>query len=321
MTFEELYNKFLQYKKNRVKRSTYNQYNIYTKEFLEKFKNKDVKKISFVHIQSFFDEFAKTRTYKTVTIIKNVIRSVFKYGFKYDLNSEEKMLLFDKLDIVKKNNKNPLELIEKKEEKNKIYTLEDLNKLFSQIKISEEEKFVYIFGLMTGMRVGEILALCWQDINFNEGFISVNKTLANDKKNNSFYLDTPKTENSIRKIYINNELKELLLKYKSLQDFNKSYFEGLYEKSKLDFVFRMRIGRHINQNILSLTIRKIKNIDKNFHFHLLRHSFISQMVNSEVNILYVSRIVGHSNSTITEKIYSHIQESKIKEVMLNAKIS
>ena len=164
MTFEDLYNKFLQYKKNRVKRSTYNQYNIYTKEFLKQFKNKDIKKISFVQVQSFFDEFAKTRTYKTVTIIKNVIRSVFKYGFKYDLNSEEKMLLFDKLDIVKKNNKNPLELIEKKEEKNKIYTLEDLNKLFSQIKISEEEKFVYIFGLMTGMRIGEILALCWQDI-------------------------------------------------------------------------------------------------------------------------------------------------------------
>ena len=320
MTFEDLYNKFLQYKKNRVKRSTYNQYNIYTKEFLKQFKNKDIKKISFVQVQSFFDEFAKTRTYKTVTIIKNVIRSVFKYGFKYDLNSEEKMLLFDKLDIIQKN-KNINEIIEKKEEKNKIYTLEDLNNLFSQIKISEEEKFVYIFGLMTGMRIGEILALCWQDINFNEGFISVNKTLANDKKNNCFYLDSPKTENSIRKIYINNELKELLLKYKSLQDFNKSYFEGLYEKSKLDFVFRMRIGRHITQNILSLTIRKIKNIDKNFHFHLLRHSFISQMVNSEVNILYVSRIVGHSNSNITEKIYSHISENKIKEVMLNSKIS
>lgn len=320
MTFEDLYNKFLQYKKNRVKRSTYNQYNIYTKEFLKQFKNKDIKKISFVQVQSFFDEFAKTRTYKTVTIIKNVIRSVFKYGFKYDLNSEEKMLLFDKLDIIQKN-KNINEIIEKKEEKNKIYTLEDLNNLFSQIKISEEEKFVYIFGLMTGMRVGEILALCWQDINFNEGFVSVNKTLANDKKNNCFYLDSPKTENSIRKVYISNELKELLLKYKSLQDFNKSYFEGLYEKSKLDFVFRMRIGRHITQNILSLTIRKIKNIDKNFHFHLLRHSFISQMINNEINILYVSKIVGHSNSTVTEKIYSHISENKIKEVMLNSKIS
>lgn len=320
MTFEELFKQFIQYKKKRLKRSTIQQYNTFITEFLKVFKSKDIKKISFIQIQNFFDDYSKTRTFNTVKLLKNIVRSIFKYGFKFDFNSEEKMLIFDKLDIIQKN-KNISEIIEKKEEKNKIYTLEDLNNLFSQIKISEEEKFVYIFGLMTGMRVGEILALCWQDINFNEGFISVNKTLANDKKNNCFYIDTPKTENSIRKIYINNELKELLLKYKSLQDFNKSYFEGLYEKSKLDFVFRMRIGRHITQNILSLTIRKIKNIDKNFHFHLLRHSFISQMVNSDINIIYVSRIVGHSNSTITEKIYSHIQESKIKEVMLNAKIS
>ena len=320
MTFEELFLKFIDYKKKRLKRSTIQQYNTFINEFMKVFRKKDIKKITFIQIQNFFDDYTKERTFSTVKLLKNIIKSVFKYGFKFDFNSEEKYLIFDKLDIIQKN-KNINEIIEKKEEKSKIYTLEELNNIFSRIKITEEEKFLYFFGLMTGMRIGEILALTWQDINFEENYISVNKTLSNDKKANCFYVDIPKTENSIRKIYLNDSLKERLLKYKTLQDFNKNYFGSLYEKSKLDFVFRMRGGRHITQNVLSLSIRKIKNIDKKFHFHLLRHSFISQMVNNDINILYVSRIVGHSNSNITEKIYSHIQENKLKEVMLSAKIS
>lgn len=318
MTFEELFNKFISYKKKRVKKSSLDSYIFRSKVFLEKFKDKNIKSFSFVQVQNFFDEFSANHSNAYTKDLKNIVVSVFKFAVKFSYLKEEKLKTFSKIELIEK--KKSLEELLEEQEKNKIITIQDLNNIFSKIKVSEEEKFLFYFGLKTGMRIGEILAITWEDINFNENYIRVNKTFIKDKMKRTFYLDTPKTKTSMRKIFISADLKEELLKYKELQEFNKNYFGSLYHKEKENFIFRLRAGEHITQDNLQNSIRKIKNIYPSFHFHLLRHGFISQLVNSDVNILYVSKIVGHSNSQITEKIYSHIKEEKLKDVMLNVKI-
>lgn len=319
MTFEELFTKFLTYKKKRVKKSTFQNYSFIVKSFLDKFKDKNLKSFTYSQIQNFFDEFACNHSNNYNKNFKNIIIAIFKFAVKFNFVKEEKLNIFSKLELIQK--KESIEdLIKQKEEENIIITIQDLNNIFDKIKISEEEKFIYYFGLKTGMRLGEVLALSWEDINFSENFINVNKNFSKDRISKNYYLDTPKTKTSIRKIFISNELKDELIKYKELQEFNKKYLGSTYQKEKENFIFRLRIGKHITQDILQNSIRKIKNIFPCFHFHLLRHGFISQLVNSDINILYVSKIVGHSNSNITEKVYSHIKESKLQEIMLNAKI-
>ena len=64
------------------------------------------------------------------------------------------------------------------------------------------------FQLLTGLRIGETLAIAMNDINFNENYIDINKSVS--RVNKEFIVDTPKSNNSYRRIYINKLLKEII---------------------------------------------------------------------------------------------------------------
>ena len=84
------------------------------------------------------------------------------------------------------------------------------------------------FQLLTGLRIGETLAIAMNDINFNENYIDINKSVS--RVNKEFIVDTPKSNNSYRRIYINKLLKEIInhnLK-SNLSIFNSRYVDMLF---------------------------------------------------------------------------------------------
>ena len=321
--FSEVIKKFITYKKDRVKESTFSNYIIIKNILLKTFQDTDIKKIKPLELQIFFDNFLKTHCLKYGRNILNFLKDLFKFSVKYEFVNNNPALCVELTEIKKKDYK---EIIEEKEKAEKIYSLDDLNKIFSQITISQEEEFIYFFALCTGLRVGEILSLSWDDIDFKENKITVNKNLVKNSKN-KFIIDTPKTLLSIREIYLTEDLKKKLKEYKTMQDKNKFYlgknFKKYFDKNnkEINFIFRMKNGELITQIKLQNSIRKIKKIEKDFHFHRLRHSFASHAVNSGIDILYISRALGHSNAQTTSNIYTHIKQEKIKEVYKKLKIN
>ena len=89
------------------------------------------------------------------------------------------------------------------------------------INADDEKKFAIILVLFTGLRIGELCALKWENINLDNKIIYINKTLSRIKKNENsnskteVILDIPKTDNSIRSIPIHDDLIEYLYKFKS----------------------------------------------------------------------------------------------------------
>ena len=321
MTLKELIDVFLEYKKKRVKDSTFYQYKILLNMILNHFdNNSDIKNLTVFQIQSFLDNICESHKEASNIIFFNFIKSIISFAVKFSFIPDNQINL-KILELIPKR-KTIEDLKNDKEKKNIIYTLSDLDNIFSQIKnVKFEEKFIFYLGLQTGMRIGEILALTWSDINFDKNTIEITKNyLKNVKK-----IDIPKTISSIRTIYISEELKEELKYIKQIQNQNKFKYGNQYKREfrnnkELDYIFKRENGEKITYNFLLNTLKKIKKIDKNFHFHRLRHSFCSQYLKNGVDVLHVAKILGHASVNTTLKIYSHIKNEDIFDIMKKIKI-
>jgi integrase len=170
-----------------------------------------------------------------------------------------------------------------------IATDKDIKTLIENTK--HPYKTAVIIALYTGMRRGEICHLEWTDIDFEKNMISIKEK--QDWK--------PKNATSTRTIPIQPKLKKYLLEIKKLAD-NKTNSVLFYTEN----------FETINEDVLTSMIRKIKiklNLDNNFHLHSLRHLFVSKMAEKGVPVHYISKLVGHSNSIITEQVYTHLKDT------------
>lgn len=175
--------------------------------------------------------------------------------------------------------------------------------------------------LQTGMRVGEALALTWDDVDFENRYISINKnliTVKNEDKTNinpatnkpfstiTIIQDTPKTRKSNRKIPISNNALNTL---RNIQQYN----------GKFKYVYANAKGKPTDYNNLSRTFNSmLKHAGINneaYSLHSLRHTFASLLFAQGVNDRYISEVLGHSSLSVTHKVYIHIiNELKNKEI-------
>ena len=157
---------------------------------------------------------------------------------------------------------------------------------------------VYIC-LSTGIRIGEICALTWNDIDTENGIIYVRKTIQriyiieNGKRHTELLLDTPKTKNSIREIPMTKDLLKILKPLKKIV--NNNFFVLTNDAKATE----PRTYRNYYKKMLeSLNIPELK-------FHGLRHSFATRCIESNCDYKTVSVILGHSNISTTLNLYVH----------------
>lgn len=150
-------------------------------------------------------------------------------------------------------------------------------------------------ALHTGMRIGEVCALSWSDIDFNKKVIHINHTLTrvlDDKNKTKTILDSPKTEASKREIPLCSTIETLL--------------EEEYAKRKSDFVVSEKYA-FIGTRTFEYRYKQfLKNNNiQDINFHSLRHTFATRCVQVGVDIKSLSEILGHANVSITLNTYVH----------------
>lgn len=157
---------------------------------------------------------------------------------------------------------------------------------------------IYI-SLSTGLRIGEICALKWSDINVADGTITVSRTIERiyviegEKKHTELIINTPKTKNSCREIPMS---KELLAMIKPLK---KVVNEDFYVLTNNERPTEPRTYRnYYNGLMVKLDIPKLK-------YHGLRHSFATRCIEAGCDYKTVSVLLGHSNISTTLNLYVH----------------
>lgn len=157
-------------------------------------------------------------------------------------------------------------------------------------KIEYQSYFILYLISVTGVRFGECLGFTQDDIDEQAKIISVNKTW--DYQTNNGFKPT-KTKSSIRKIPLDQYTLLFLDRYK--RDYWKENDEN-------------RIFSKISNNGVNKTLRKI--VGRNVHAHSLRHTYASYLISKEVDLISISKVLGHENLTITLEVYAHQLEQQ-----------
>lgn len=201
-------------------------------------------------------------------------------------------------------------------------------------------KELYYFMLLTGVRVGEMGALQWSDIDFDNEFIYINHSLTchyvNGKK--TLIITTPKTKNSFRKIPFFGETKQILLaqkeKQQNLKKQLKDRWRGSEELNNPDLVFTSSMGSPVTRYVLEHDMRQLsKEINElelynaqiqgrdtiafeYIHPHALRHTFATRCFEKGMSVETVQKIMGHANINMTIS-YTHVLDDEIKKAVEN----
>ena len=288
-------------KKDYIKESTYANYsnNIFN-HIIPKLGNYYLNELNHKVIQDFLLELSKNgrkdnngglaeKTIKDITII-------IKGSIKKGINEDKIKHIELTFNYPKDNKENKLYVLTKREQ-NKItnYVLENIN----------SRNIGLLISLYSGIRIGELCALRWEDVDFKKNCLTINKTIQRvyikDKNKNisKVIITTPKTKNANREIPINKDFLEILKKVKTDK---KSYILTGNEKYIEPRTYRKYFNKILNE-------LKIKH----FNFHSLRHTFATNCISLGVDYKTVSELLGHANVNITLNLYVHPRYSQKKK--------
>ena len=330
LTINDLYNKWKTLKKG-LKDNTFSNYKYSYEQFVEpKFGRIKLSELKRTDVRAFYNYLADERHIKVNSIdcIHTVLHQVL------ELAVEDDYLRYNPSD-------NALKELKRAHSSDfdtrRALTLEE-QQIFEDY-LAGSAKYAHwlpIFTVMlwTGMRVGELTGLRWEDVDFEENTISVNHTLvyfSRGKQNGcTFAVNTPKTEAGKRTIPMLPKVKEALLKEKAYQE-----EVGISSKAEVDgfsdFIFVNRFGNVQHQGTLNKALKRIirdcnyelldnsggKEVTTlpNFCNHSLRHTFTTRMCEAGVNIKAMQDILGHADVETTLGIYADAtKDLKSKEM-------
>lgn len=257
--------------------------------------------------------------------IQRIITLAHTNGYGYERQNKIKVILSDMMARALEDNlilKNPVlgsKVIDKKESKARSLTLEEQNIFFEYCKNTFYDNMFNV-AVNTGMRPGELFALTESDIDFENGFIDVNKTLVYQKyltdTRKTFHLEEPKTKQSYRKVPINSVCKI----YLERQIQQKAIVSSKRPKEQNDFLFTTKYNTPINSVIyadaIHAVIREINllrpnnDLFQNFSGHTFRHTFATRCFEHEIDPKVVQSYLGHASVKMTLDLYTHVTKEK-----------
>ncbi|MCJ7833841.1 site-specific integrase [Cuneatibacter sp. NSJ-177] len=301
-----------EYKANSVKASTAETYRqVYDAQIRPHIGKKQLKSIRPEMIQRLINQYygdglSKTRVNLPYIVLLNMYKQAERNGIVQS-NPVSKVVL--------------PKFVSKKERR---VMSKDEQDTFLKYAASSQYYDIYLFALSTGMRINEILALQWQDIDFKKKVLQVNGTLVYLREQGKRIKDAPKTESSRREIPILNHVEALLKSRKKQQLENRLRFgeEWGYKEGLENTVFTDSLGKTIwdtqIRKDMQEIIKSIRADGKEFDTitpHTFRHTFATRALENGMKPKVVQMILGHSTLAMTMDLYSHVlPDTKAEEM-------
>ena len=213
-------------------------------------------------------------------------------------------------------------------------TQDEQNMFLSGVEDSWYKEMFY-FLCLTGVRVGELGALRWEDINFNKKIIHIKHSLSISYVDGvkRMELVSPKTVNSYRRIPFIGEMEEILKSQKQKQEKLKRQLKKRWRGTGpfRNLVFTTGMGspctRYIVEQQVKKNIKKIREKEAeacvrenrlprefpDIHPHTLRHTFATRCFENRMEPKVVQKLLGHSSISITLNIYTHVMDDLMEE--------
>lgn len=165
-------------------------------------------------------------------------------------------------------------------------------------------KVAIILTVFTGVRLGELMGLEWQDVDFKNGIISINRS-SQYLADMGVFTKVPKTESSIREIAIPEFIISLLEEYKLLYEEQKSIYGELWTNS--DRLFVQADGKPMHPSTISKWfVKYVGQIGLPvINFHGLRHTNATLLISQNIDVAVVAARLGHAQITTTFNFYVH----------------
>ena len=283
----DLQTEVIKYVSENMSKSTVKVYKIHFKNVLSILGNVPIKTITFKDIERYKSVRAETVSKASVNKDLTTMKSAFNLALKFNWINTNPAKNVKKIIISER------EILCFSKEQTKLIINNTKHKVL---------KNAIIFGLLTGCRLNEILYLQWKDVNFQENIITI-RNKVNFKTKTGKNRNIPISENllSMLKGLLSNENDSNIIKFINPDNYVFANVNG-YAHNK-DYITK-RFKR---------VLREL-NFEEKFHFHCLRHTFITQLIKAGVNINYIREIAGHTNIQTTMR-YIHISTNDLRDAV------
>lgn len=292
---------------------------IFEKYIFPYFGNVRITNLKKSDIKLYYAELLKTLSMRTVESIQIVFYQILQ------LAVEDEIIKFNPSSEALRNLKKTSEIGTKE-----ALTLDEQKRFLSFLKNSKKNHRWYIilsFLFFTGLRIGELMALTWNDVDWDNKTLSINKTLVyyQDKDSGKccHRINNPKTRMGMRVIPLCDMAIEVLKEEKNYHN-----FYNINSNVELDgyknFIFLNRNGGFLSRELINRTIKRLvkecnnENVDgevkvREFSCHLCRHSFATRLNESNVNLKARQAILGHKEIETTINIYTSVSNEVIED--------
>lgn len=285
MKLKELLELWLErYMKHTIKIRTYNRYkSICDLHLIKDFGEYELEELKPNVLQDFL--LKKIDDHYSTNTIKGIV-SVLKQALRLAIT----------LEFVDKEYCSNLKMPSSEEKEISVFTKKEQQVIESFCLNHKKRNYIgIVICLYTGIRLGELLALTWDDIDFNSNLLTINKTSYSAKVDGKtqIIVDKPKTKKSNRVIPLPNQLVKLL--------------KIIKKESNSKYVITTRnsgmVGNRSYQRTFKFILKKVNVPYRNFHS--LRHTFATNAIELGMDVKTLAEILGHTNAMITLNRYSH----------------
>ena len=267
MLFADYLLEWLEIAKGRLAHATYGAYQGLLKSTIVPYfrkKKLTLRELEARHLQMFYSEMLRRVTPNTVIHYHAVIHSALKYAVKTDMLIQN---VADKVDRPRKNSFQPVFL-----------SADEMQKMFEVLRGTKLELPVLVAAFY-GLRRGEVVGLKWDAIDFEQGTISVKRTVTStiiDGKYQEFEQQSAKTKSSLRTLPLIGSFREYFMQVKEAQELNKQVCGNCYNYEYDGFVFVDELGERMRVEYLTNAFPKFLESHglRRMRFHDLRHPYV-----------------------------------------------
>lgn len=312
LTMNECFDRYMETKVD-LREGTRHKYNLEYDRWIREtwFGNRQVSSIKKSDVLLFYKEKSKTLSNGTIRCLNKYIHSALEMAVEDDL--------------IRKNPADGCIKDYQGAEPRQAMSKEDTLKFLEYAESYQYGKdYLLAVKIMlgTGLRVGEVTGLTWEDIDFKNKQLNVDKqfTLIAGGGKHEYHISVPKTKSGIRKVPMSDDVIEMMHKHKT-----DTYFQSLKHGTSVDgykgFVFHTRTGLPVLPNRINDYLAKVVKSYNDSHndklpkisCHTMRHTFCTRMAELGINPKSLQYIMGHSKYDTTADIYITETENHAQE--------